>query len=89
MGRVWSVQLRDWRFQGCFFGLGVVSPFFPVLNTLLGVKVPKNAEPESEVPFAEDPALVFSFEDLAPAFQEPALQSPLLWKETALEVLAW
>ena len=19
MGRVWSVQLRDWRFQGCFF----------------------------------------------------------------------
>ena len=51
---------------------------FPVLNTLLGVKVPKNAEPESEVPFAEDPALVFSFEDLAPAFQEPALQSPLL-----------
>ena len=38
MGRVWSVQLRDWRFQGCFFGLGVVSPFFPVLNTLLGVK---------------------------------------------------
>jgi len=53
----------------------VVSPFFPVLNTTLGV--PKNGEPKSEVPFAEDPALVFSFEDLAPAFQEPALQSPL------------
>ncbi len=50
---------------------------FPVLNTTLGVGVPKNGVPESDVPFAEGPALVFSFEDLAPAFQEPALQSPL------------
>ena len=46
----------------------------------------------SEVPFTEEPALGFSFAeklaDLTHAFREPALENPLLWEETALEVSA-
>jgi len=58
----------------------LVSPFFPVLHTKLGtltLGVPITRESVSEVPFAEEPALGFSFaeklEDLTPAFREPAL----------------
>ena len=78
-----SVQLRDWRFQGCCF---LTVEWYHQLG------VPITGEPVLEVPFTEEPALGFSFADkladLTHAFRESALENPLLWEETALKVSA-